>query len=54
MSLSCWLFYLRHSALELAGCWVEPGLGTKMGPPGKLMLIIPWDQEFSVVPGAWT
>ena len=43
-----------HSALGLAGCWVETGLGAKMGPQGKLMLIIPWDREFSVVPGAWT
>ena len=33
---------------------VDPGLGAKMGPPGKLMLIIPWDRELSVVPGAWT
>lgn len=26
---------LRHTALELAGCWVEPATGAKMGTSGR-------------------
>ena len=33
--LYCWLFGLRLPALELAGCWIEPGLGAKMGTSGR-------------------
>ena len=33
--LSCWLFGLRRPALELAGCWVELGLGAEMGTSGR-------------------
>lgn len=32
---SCWLFGLRHSALEPTGPWVGLGLSAKMGTSGK-------------------
>ena len=32
---SCWLFSLRHSALEPIGPWVGLGLSAKMGTSGK-------------------
>ena len=55
MFLSCWLFGLRHPALELAGCWEELGLGAEIGPLGKLTPIdITCGQEFSAGPAAWT
>ena len=52
--LSYWLFGLRRPTLELAGSWVEPGLGAEMRTSGR-----PHSDKYSLEsevlnPAVWT
>ena len=53
--LSYWLFGLRHPALEFAGSWIEPGVGSEMRTSRRPHSTdIPWGLRLSVSPAVWT
>ena len=47
--LSCWLFGVRHPALEPKSSWVELSLGVEMNMGEFMPVYISWSQDYLVV-----